>query len=669
MVFFDKITLHHPNPTLFSRSMRSAALGAAAAPRKTALLGNDGALLHLMNKNNSSFSRLLQSKKKTLLFVAALVILSGILVAIWAPAQQPPQMLSLSTIASDIAAGKITKIEDTLVTGELTVHYRDGRAKKAMRDNTQSLLEQLTYLGLKGEQLAKVQFSMVQSASLQASKAASTLITFVLIGMLTFMAYRLVEGGPMKKKDFEEGAIPALRFTDVAGMDENLQELRDIVTFLKDGNKYTEMGARMPRGVLLVGDPGTGKTLIAKAVAGEAGVPFFAISGSEFVEVFAGLGAGRVRSLFKKARKRAPCIIFIDEIDAVGRERHASGSGAEMEQDQTLNQLLVEMDGFDTSENVIVLAATNRVDILDGALTRPGRFDRRVYVSRPDVQGREEILKVHVKGMRLAENVNLAVVAKGTPGLVGADLASIVNEAAILAVRNDHKAITMKDFEEAVEKNIAGGPARKSRVMSEQERRIIAYHEAGHAIAIHASEHSDPVYKITIIPRGQAGGYTMSLPEQDSLLMSKNRILARITGLMGGRAAEEIFFQDITTGASNDLQVATQLAEEMVMRLGMDDSTGLRVFPQAQGLAALAAPRGSQKTHETIDGAVKAILDECYSQARQILAGQRQIVERLASELLEVETVSRERFMELMNGIGANPTPASRAVYHNTSIA
>ncbi len=340
---------------------------------------------------------------------------------------------------------------------------------------------------------------------------------------------------------------------------------------------------RCRAGVLLVGDPGTGKTLIAKAVAGEAGVPFYAISGSEFVEVFAGVGAGRVRSLFKKARKRAPCIIFIDEIDAVGRERHTSGSGAEMEQDQTLNQLLVEMDGFDTSENVIVLAATNRVDILDSALTRPGRFDRRVFVSRPDIRGREAIFNVHVKGKRLAEDVRVTNLAKATPGLVGADLANIVNEAAILAVRNEHPSIAMRDFEEAIEKNLAGGVQQKNRVMSEHERRIIAYHEAGHAIAMHGCEQCDPVYKITIIPRGQAGGYTMALPEQDSLLMSKNKILARITGLMGGRAAEEIFFQDVTTGASNDLQVATQLAEEMVMRLGMDSNHRAARFPAGAG--------------------------------------------------------------------------------------
>jgi cell division protease FtsH len=611
-----------------------------------------------MEKKNSTLNRLFQNKK-ILIYSVALLALLSILAFIWLPAQKPQTLIPLSTIASDINNNKVSKIEDTLVTGDLVIHYRDGSVEKSLRDANESLLEQLNLLGVQSDQIAKVQFEMVQSASLKTSKAVSSLGSIAVVGILAFMAYRLIENGPGKKKDFTEGVIPPVRFHDVAGMEENLQELRDIVTFLKEGDKYAEMGAKMPRGILLVGDPGTGKTLIAKAVAGEAGVPFFAISGSEFVEVFAGVGAGRVRSLFKKARKSAPCIIFIDEIDAVGRERHSSGSGAEMEQDQTLNQLLVEMDGFAASENIVILAATNRVDILDPALTRPGRFDRRVYVSRPDIKGREAILDVHTQGKKLAEDVNVANIAKATPGLVGADLANIVNEAAILAVRNQHKVIQMTDFEEAVEKNIAGGVQQKNRVLSEEERRIIAFHEAGHAIAIHSCEHSDPVYKITIIGRGQAGGYTMSLPEQDSLLMSKNKILARITGLMGGRAAEEIFFHDITTGASNDLQVATQLAEEMVMRLGMDHSTGLRVFQQPEGLAALAAPRSSQKTFETIDEAVKTILDDCYNQARQILVDQCTFVEAVANELLEVETISRERFFELMSGMIHSGVPAA----------
>ena len=618
----------------------------------------------LMKQKYNSFKKILENKK-FLVAAGAVIILLIILAAIWAPVQTQPELLSLSEVASGIASGQVVKIEDTLVTGELVVHYADGSTHNAMRDTASSLLEQLTYLNLSGKQLAQVEFSVHVSQALQASKTASTLFSFGIILAIAFLGFRMVKNGPMKmqKKTFEEGKVPTVRFGDVAGMEENLQELRDIVTFLKDGDKYAAMGAKMPRGVLLVGDPGTGKTMIAKAVAGEAGVPFFAISGSEFVEVFAGVGASRVRSLFQNARKKAPCIIFIDEIDAVGRERHSAGSGAEMEQDQTLNQLLVEMDGFDTTESVVVLAATNRIDVLDSALTRPGRFDRRVYVSRPDIKGREAILNVHIKGKKLGQDVVISNVARATPGLAGADLANIVNEAAIMAVRNEHESIGMHDFEEAVEKCIAGGVQRKGRVMIEDERRIIAFHEAGHAVAMHETPNSDPVYKITIIPRGQAGGYTLSLPVEDHLLISKNKILARIVGLMGGRAAEEIFFQDITSGASNDLQVATQLAEEMVMRLGMDGSSGLRVFQQPHGYAAMAAPRSSQKTFETIDESVKSILDNCYNQARTILINKRQSVERVASELLEVETISRERFVELMGGFVITPETGPLPAY------
>ncbi|HHY87434.1 MAG TPA: ATP-dependent zinc metalloprotease FtsH [Chloroflexi bacterium] len=600
-----------------------------------------------MKKNNRPLNNsLIENKLLRIAILVAALIITG--VALWLPTFTTPKPITLTDLANDIRAGEVVTIQDTTETGELLITYRDGSTEKSMRDTASSLLEQLNHLGLEGEHLSAIKLEFVRSKGLIASRTLSTVISLAMVGVMGFVALRVLNKGPMGEKKFTEGEIPDLNFSDVAGMEENIQEIQDIVTFLKEGNKYADMGAKMPRGILLVGDPGTGKTLLAKALAGEARVPFFAMSGSEFVEVFVGVGASRIRSLFKKARAKAPCIIFIDEIDAVGRERHGSGGGAEAEQDQTLNQLLVEMDGFGSQEGIIVLAATNRVDVLDPALLRPGRFDRRITVGRPDVKGREEILKVHVQGKKLAADVDLMNVAKATPGLVGADLANIVNEAAILAVRNNHLAITMQDFEEAVEKNIAGGVQRKNRVMSDEERRIVAYHEAGHAVAIHETRLSDPVYKITIIPRGQAGGYTMSLPEQDTMLMSKNKILARIIGLMGGRAAEEIFFQDITSGASNDLQMATQLAEEMVMRLGMDSATGLRVFPQPQGYAALAAPRTAQKTFESIDESVKNILDSCYEEAKNIISTRRNAVERVADELLEVETINRERFLELM---------------------
>ncbi|HET9906921.1 MAG TPA: ATP-dependent zinc metalloprotease FtsH [Anaerolineales bacterium] len=559
-----------------------------------------------------------------------------------------PEPIPLSEVAAAISAGEVLRVEDSQESGITTIYYKDGKKNTTRRDQTAPFLEQMQLLGVSNTQLSRLHYEIVETSQLTGEKTINLLISVAMLGLLGFAMFRLT-GGPMNgiRKKYTEGDIPNLSFGDVAGIDESREELVDIVTFLKNGSQYERMGARMPRGVLLVGDPGTGKTLLAKAIAGEAGVPFFTTSGSEFVEVFVGVGASRVRSLFKKARAKAPCIIFIDEIDAAGRKRNATGGGSEMEQDQTLNQLLVEMDGFAPSDGIVVIGATNRVDVLDPALTRPGRFDRHVNVPRPDVKGRHQILNVHVKNRRLAPDVNLMDIAKSTPGLVGADLASIVNEAAILAVRGGHDVITVQDFQEAVEKNLTGSVQQKSRVMKEDERRTIAYHEAGHAVVMHATPNSDPVYKITIIPRGQMGGFTMSLPEQDRLLMSKNQILARITGLMGGRVAEEVFCDDITSGASSDLKIATQLAEEMVMRLGMS-VTGLRVFNQPEGFDALSSPRTGQKTFEALDEAINHILNECYSEARRIVTEKREAMERVTQHLLQQETLSREEFVALM---------------------
>ncbi len=562
--------------------------------------------------------------------------------------KQQEEPIALSDVAAAISAGKVVRIEDIQERGSLTIYYKDGSQHTTRRDKGASFLEQMEYLGVSNHQMSKLRYEIVETSKLTGEKAINAVVSIAMLGLMVFALTRVTGGGLMAfRKKYTEGDIPETRFRDIAGVDECREELVDIVTFLKDNSVYQRMGARMPRGVLLVGDPGTGKTLLAKAIAGEAGVPFFTTSGSEFVELFVGMGASRVRSLFKKARSKAPCIIFIDEIDAAGRKRHSSGGGGEMEQDQTLNQLLVEMDGFAATEGIIVLGATNRVDVLDPALTRSGRFDRHVNVPRPDVKGRLAILEVHVKDRRLAPDVNLMDVAKSTPGLVGADLANIVNEAAIMAVRSGHDVITVRDFQEAVEKNLTGGVQQKSRVMSDVERRTIAYHEAGHAVVMHETPHSDPVYKITIIPRGQMGGFTMSLPQEDSMLMSRNQLLARITSLMGGRVAEELFCDDITSGAANDLKVATQLAEEMVMRLGMS-VTGLRVLNRPEGYESLAAPHMGQKTFEAMDEAISQILAEGYNEAKRILTEKRAAVERVTQSLLERETLMREEFAVLM---------------------
>jgi len=585
-------------------------------------------------------------KHKYAKLIVALVLAALILVSVlYINTRQKEQPLALSEVAGAISTGKVAKIEDTSDNGQLTITYMDGSQYTALRDKTSSFLEQMRYLGVSENEMAKLQYKIVEPGALTSEKSITTLMSLLMLVLAGFVIVRVTGGGMAGNKKFAQGDIPDTTFDDVAGVDECREELVDIVAFLKDNSLYQRMGARMPRGLLLVGEPGTGKTLLAKAIAGEAGVPFFTTSGSEFVEMFVGVGAGRVRSLFKKARAKAPCIIFIDEVDAVGRKRNANGGGGEMEQNQTLNQMLVEMDGFSPAEGVIVLAATNRMDVLDPALTRPGRFDRHVNVPRPDIKGRLAILNVHVKGRRLAADVNLTDVARSTPGLVGADLANIVNEAAILAVRAEHDEITVKDFQEAIEKNLTGSIQQKGRVMNEEERHTIAYHEAGHAVVMHITPHSDPVYKITIIPRGQMGGFTMALPLEDKMLMSRNQILARITGLMGGRVAEELFCADITSGAANDLQVATQLAEEMVTRLGMS-TTGLRVFHQQESHER----RAGQKTFEALDDAIKQILDECYAEAKRIVLEKREAVERVTQSLLQKETMTRQEFVALMEG-------------------
>ncbi|MBQ4401003.1 MAG: ATP-dependent zinc metalloprotease FtsH, partial [Synergistaceae bacterium] len=442
-------------------------------------------------------------------------------------------------------------------------------------------------------------------------------------------------------------------FADVAGCDESKEELQEVIHFLKDPEKFKKLGARVPKGVLLVGPPGTGKTLLARAAAGEADVPFFSSSGSDFVEMFVGVGAARVRDLFEQAKKYQPCIIFIDEMDAVGRHRGAGLGGGHDEREQTLNQFLVELDGFDENTSTIVIAATNRPDILDPALLRPGRFDRHITVDRPDVKGREEILKVHMKDKAFADDVDVGILARRTPGLVGADLENLVNEGALLAARNGRDKIAMEDLEEGIERVMAG-PERKSRILNDRERKIIAYHETGHAIVAKVLPGSDPVHKISIIPRGHAAlGYTLQLPEEDRFLMSKSELMNRIAILLSGRVSEEIVFNDVTSGAANDLERATQTARQMVTQLGMSEVIGLVKLGNKREEIFLGRDISEDRNYSEevaykIDQEVKAIIDECYENAKEILTARRELMDKIAGVLLEREIIDAEEFDRLM---------------------
>ncbi len=486
-------------------------------------------------------------------------------------------------------------------------------------------------------------------------------VPLVLIGLFLVFMLRQAQSGNNQALSFGKsrarmftGDRPSSTFDDVAGADEAKQELEEVVEFLKEPERFTALGARIPKGVLLVGPPGTGKTLLARAVAGEAGVPFFSISGSEFVEMFVGVGASRVRDLFDQAKRNSPCIVFVDEIDAVGRHRGAGLGGSHDEREQTLNQILVEMDGFDTDTKVIIVAATNRPDILDPALLRPGRFDRRVVLDRPDRRGREEILKVHVRGKPLAPEVELDTIAKQTPGFTGADIENLVNEAAILAARGNKRSIGMFEFQEAVERVIAG-PERRSRLISEREKRIIAYHEAGHAVVQHLLEHTDPVHKVSIVSRGMMGGYTMTLPEDDRTLYSKRKFEDELAAMLGGRVSELCVFGDVTTGASNDLQRATKIARSMVTEYGMSELLGQRTFGQKDELIFLGREISEQRDYSEevatqIDREIKVIIDRAYNRAREVIETYRDRLDRVAELLIEKETIDNADLVGIFDG-------------------
>src|SRR4051812_29529850 len=538
------------------------------------------------------------------------------------------------------------------VRGQFEKGVKDGKSFLTYVPNSEKILERIDAAG------SKVEVMPAKETSGWVTFFTS-IIPFVIIFILFFFLLNQAQGGGSRVMNFGKSKAKLYnddkkkaRFKDVAGADEEKQELVEVVEFLKDPRKFAELGARIPKGVLLVGPPGTGKTLLARATAGEAGVPFFSISGSDFVEMFVGVGASRVRDLFETAKKNAPCIIFIDEIDAVGRQRGAGLGGGHDEREQTLNQLLVEMDGFGGNEGIIMIAATNRADILDPALLRPGRFDRQIRVDRPDVVGREAVLKVHARNKPFEEHVNLKAIAQRTPGFSGADLENLLNEAALVAARRDKKKIDMTDIDEATDRVIAG-PAKKSRVISAKERNIVAFHEAGHTVIGLILDDAEIVQKVTIVPRGQAGGYAVMLPKEDRYFMTKPELLDKITGLLGGRVAEDIVFGEVSTGAHNDFQRATGIARKMVTEFGMSDKLGPLQFGQAQGgQVFLGRDFHNEQNYSDaiayeIDLEIQRIIKESYERARKILTENRAKLDIIATTLLEVETLDAEQIRHL----------------------
>ncbi|MCB9158520.1 MAG: ATP-dependent metallopeptidase FtsH/Yme1/Tma family protein [Caldilineaceae bacterium] len=569
-------------------------------------------------------------------------------------------MVGLNEIAQAITDGDVTRV---VVQGDIVTAYLSGTEDlRSRKEGDESFLKSMEAFGVTQEQLQDLNIE-IQNAPNSGAVFNWLIMLLPMILIFAFFIFimrqaggagqnRAMQFGRSRARRMDNADRPTVTFDDVAGSDEAKQELAEVVEFLREPQKFAALGARIPKGVLMVGSPGTGKTLLAKAVAGEAGVPFFSSSGSEFVEMFVGVGASRVRDLFEQAKKNSPCIIFIDEIDAVGRHRGAGLGGGNDEREQTLNQILVEMDGFDSQTNIVIIAATNRPDILDPALLRPGRFDRKVVVDRPDRKGREAILKVHVKGKPIAPDVDLGEIAAQTPGMVGADLENLINEAAILAARRNKRAITMDELRESIERVMAG-PARRSRVLDERDRKTIAYHEAGHAIVMEQLDFTDMVGKITIVSRGQALGYVMPLPEDDRSLKSRAEYEDELAGLLGGRAAEEIIFDEPSTGASNDLERVTKLAKAMVTRFGMSDTIGPMKLQQGDSNPFMGMEFGEQRTYSEdvarkIDMEVRRIVENAHAKARHILTTNRDKLNLIAETLLEKEVLERDEFLALM---------------------
>ena len=586
-----------------------------------------------------------------------LVLMSGY--SLFTSYSTKPESVPLSQVAADVEKGAIRAI--TVNGDDLDLTYADDAKRISRKDSAAGLAETLATYGVTPEELAKVSITIQGQSGLRfwLLQLAPILLPLLFLGFLFWFLSRQVKGAGMQAFTFGQSKArmidPAdssqrVVFADVAGAREAKEELLEIVDFLKNPKKFLDIGARIPKGIILMGAPGTGKTLLARAVAGEAGVPFFSISGSEFVEMFVGVGASRVRDLFQLAKRAAPAIIFVDEIDAVGRVRGGGVGGGNDEREQTLNQILVEMDGFEPHEKVIVMAATNRPDVLDPALLRPGRFDRRVTIDLPDRKDREEILKIHARKKPFGPDVNLEVIAERTPGFSGAELYSLMNEAAILAAREDRKEVTQYDLIRSIEK-VMLGPERKSHLLSKKEKELTAYHEAGHALVSSVLEYADPVHKISIISRGRAAGYTLKLPFEDKKMQSRKQFLDDIAATLGGYVAEEMIFGDITTGPSNDLAVISGLARNMVARFGMSESLG----PVSFGERSFGSEGYSEAIAAKIDAEVSRIIEEAKVRARKVLEQHRGALEAITKELVEVETLERENFEKILIANGITP--------------
>lgn len=587
---------------------------------------------------------------KNVLFYLLIIMVIIWMFDLYGEKNSKPADISYTSFMQHVQQDEIKQV--TIVDNVISGKLKDGKEFSTVAPNDSKLVEKLEAkkVDIKAELPPQPPWWM--------SILSSILPMLIIVG-LWFMLMnqggagggKVMNFGKSRARRYDEEKLK-ITFKDVAGADEAKQELEEVVEFLKYPQKYNDLGAKIPKGVLLYGPPGTGKTLLAKAVAGEAGVPFFSISGSDFVEMFVGVGASRVRDLFDQAKKSAPCIVFIDEIDAVGRQRGAGLGGGHDEREQTLNQLLVEMDGFSANEGIIMIAATNRPDILDPALLRPGRFDRQIVVDRPDIKGRTEILKVHVKGKPIGQDVNLDVIAQRTPGFTGADLSNLVNEAALLTARKDKKAINMPEMEEAAERVIMG-PERKSRVISDKEKRLTAYHEGGHTIVGMLLEHTDPVHKVTIIPRGRAGGYTLSLPKEDKYYATRSEMLDELKVLLGGRVAEALVLKEISSGASNDLQRATQLARQMICEYGMSENIGPVTFGHRQDQVFLGRDIARDKDYSEevaaeIDKEVRSFMEDAYAATEKLLSDNIDKLHVIAKALMEKETLEEEEINQLV---------------------